>query len=270
MWAKLPHFKLLYHQNLACKGNLSHMAKKQNEFEKIKSTIQKVFDAVTEQFLPKDRNSLNIGFDSLPSVYRQAARANGGLPNPETEKDLVEVAEAYLEGAKVRTEARLRNVANTVSSANKAGNEVDLEDLVQEVLDKTGIEVQTTVEAETQRARSMGAFDGLLHVSAKMGIEDPNVIFIVVHDKDLCDECKRLHLLPGGITPRVWKLSQVTHEYHKKGDDRPSMAGEHPHCRCSSSIVPPGFGFNPDGQLTYKYEGYDEYERQQGLSPETD
>ena len=39
-------------------------------------------------------------------------------------------------------------------------------------------------------------------------------------------------MLPDGITPRVWKMSEMGSGYHKKGDSSPKIGGLHPRCRC--------------------------------------
>lgn len=36
--------------------------------------------------------------------------------------------------------------------------------------------------------------------------------------------------MPDGITPRLWKLSEVGSGYHRKGDESPKLGGLHPNC----------------------------------------
>ena len=76
-----------------------------------------------------------------------------------------------------------------------------------------------------------------------------------------CNECKRVHLMPDGITPKVFKLSEVSAQYHKKGENIPSYAGLHPHCRCSLVMLPQNYGFKK-GKISYMTDGYDEYKTQ--------
>jgi len=95
--------------------------------------------------------------------------------------------------------------------------------------------------------RNVGILEGIVKTNAVAGVEDPTVFFVVVRDGVLCGECKRLHMLEDGVTPRVWKLSEVGHGYHKKGEQFPKVGGLHPHCRCVLSTLLPGYGFNEGG-----------------------
>jgi hypothetical protein len=106
--------------------------------------------------------------------------------------------------------------------------------------------------------------DGIVKVNASAGVEDPLIYFVVVRDDDLCDECRRLHLLPDGVTPKVWRLSEVKRGYHRKTDDVPSLGGEHPHCRCSLVTIMKGYGFTKSGGITYISPDHDELEAQRG------
>jgi hypothetical protein len=99
------------------------------------------------------------------------------------------------------------------------------------------------------------------------GVEDPTVCFISVNDIHRCEECKRLHTLDDGTTPRLWRLSQVATGYHKKGSPFPSVVGIHPHCRCGLTTVMPGYGFDSQGQVEAKYPGFDAYADQRNTTP---
>jgi hypothetical protein len=236
-----------------------------HQFQKVVSYIKDMFDVITQQFLPTEKNSLNIGYDSLPALYRESVRAHGGYPDPTTEDSLIEVAQAYLDAVKTGMEADLRHTLITQEKTKKDDSEVNLTEMVQGILDKAEFEVKRVVDSEAQRARSTGAFEGVVHTAAKIGIDDPTLFFVIVRDGKCCGECLSLHMLPDGVTPRVWKMSEISKGYHKKGSDIPSLAGEHPNCRCSPSICPPNYSFSSAGNLTYKYEGYDEWTRQRGL-----
>jgi hypothetical protein len=74
--------------------------------------------------------------------------------------------------------------------------------------------------------------------------------------------CRRLHLLDNGKTPRVYKLSEVGHGYHKKGQDDPKLGGLHPHCRCTLVTLMPGFGFDKAGMVKYISRTHDEWAKQ--------
>ena len=79
-----------------------------------------------------------------------------------------------------------------------------------------------------------------------------------------CNECLRLHMLPDGVTPKVYRMSELSMNWHKRGEDRPSCNGEHPGCRCSLQQLPPGWGFK-GGYLAFISLDWDEYKDQHGL-----
>ena len=91
------------------------------------------------------------------------------------------------------------------------------------------------------------------------GEYDPSVYFVVVKDDRTCKECIRLHLMPDGVTPRIWKFSELKQGYHKRGEDNPSAFGLHPHCRCTLTYLANGYGFDNRGWATYVARGHDQY-----------
>lgn len=240
------------------------MTRPKTAFQKVSDAVKDMFDALRAQFLPKEGKNLNIGFTSLPDLYNQSVRASGGVPNPETAESLMEIAETYLDAAQARTEANIKHVLQAHKHSKKDEQPIDVHTAIEEQVEKATSEVDRIVDTESQRARSVGAWEGINQAAAKMGIDDPTVFFVVVRDQYLCDECKRLHLLPDLTTPRVWKMSEISHEYHVRGQENPSIQGLHPHCRCTKTILFPGFGFDSDGATTYISPGYDEYAKQRG------
>ena len=98
-----------------------------------------------------------------------------------------------------------------------------------------------------------------------MGIDDPVVAFIPVKDKDLCEECERLHLMSDRICPRVWFYSEIQGGYFHRGDDTPSWNLLHPHCRCTPSTVLPGFGFDGNGRVMWIKQGFLELDFQRSV-----
>ena len=235
--------------------------------QRISEEISESFARLRRRFLGGGDKQLQIAWqphDNLAAIYRQAAKQAGGIPLKETQQGLEEIAAAYLDGV----EARLRSgVLAAVGSATKSPEGIDEAVLGAELgklWDRAHTDIAATLDSEVQRARQTGALDGIVQSSAAMGVEDPTVFWIPVRDDILCDECKRLHLT-GGLAskPRVWKLSQVSSGYHVRGEDKPSHSGLHPHCRCTLTMCPPGFGFKGQA-LTYIGPDHDEYAAQQG------
>jgi hypothetical protein len=89
-------------------------------------------------------------------------------------------------------------------------------------------------------------------------IKDPVVFFIATRDPYLCRECRRLHFLADGVTPRCWYFSEIGEGPHRRGDRRPKKGGLHPNCRCSMALMMPGYGFNREGFVTFVDLDYNE------------
>jgi len=80
-----------------------------------------------------------------------------------------------------------------------------------------------------------------------------------------CNECKKLHLMDDMTTPRVWKLSDLGHGYHKRGEESPKVNGLHPACRCTLTMLTPGFGFSDQGKIKWVKLEHDEHAAQESL-----
>jgi hypothetical protein len=226
---------------------------------KVGSIIDGLFASLKLKFLPTGKTL--EWHTSLPAVYRASVAAHGGTPDAETENHLLEIADAYLEGIKARIKARALNAALGNETAETAGGEA-VAQTPATIIESATHEIETVLDSETQNARSLGAVEGISQVAASQGVADPTVFFVVVRDSSLCDECKDIHLMPTGVEPRLWKLSEVMNGYHQRGVDAPSMTGLHPHCRCSLTYLAPGFGFNARGYVQYVAPGFDALEDQ--------
>lgn len=203
---------------------------------------------------------------SLQGLYEAAHREERGIPDKEQLHQLLDTAENYLEALRHRTKAQtVTAIQSFLADAEKKGIDTDLKTVLggqlADLYGSIGSQVRRVIDTESQRIRNVGVVDGIIRSNQVLGIEDPTVFFVVVRDQHLCDECKRIHLLPDGVTPRVWKLSEVKAGYHLKEEDRPAIGGLHPHCRCSMTTLLPGFGFKA-GYVSWIKSGHDEYEAQ--------
>lgn len=181
-------------------------------------------------------------------------------------KSLLESSHGYLESLKNRTRS---NVTERIDGAikeaqlrkEKIGQEI-VQFVVEEEMEKAKAHLKTIVESESTKLRNVGSLMDISRVAASISDQDPNVFFVVVKDGSTCKECLRLHLMPDGVTPRVWKLSELKQSYHKRGSDQPSAFGLHPHCRCTLTYLTKGFGFSANGLLKYISADYDAYSTQ--------
>jgi hypothetical protein len=243
----------------------------------IEQSVAEVFQRARDRFLGPysvTGRNLFVGFDralSLPGIIETAAIEEGFTPRRDHLDSLIAIARNYLDGAEARAKAQvLHSVESWVREhrqTDKNGDEIR-NALGMALADVWG-EIKTTMRAifdtETQRAKSVTLAEGIAQAQASLGIDDPTVFFVIVRDLVCCSECWKIHMLADRTTPRVWKLSEISHEYHKRGDDFPSIMGLHPNCRCTLAPLLPGFGFNKSGYVTWKGEGWDEYAHQRGL-----
>jgi len=219
---------------------------------------------------------LYVGFrrdTSIPGIFEGAAREEGIRPDLDLLDSLTRVAGNYIDGTASRAKAKVTNAIDSwlreQSAVKKPATEDALREKLRESLDSIWKEmtthVETILDTEASQARNVSLMDGIVKVNALRGIDDPVVYFVIVRDTKTCQECKRLHLLDDMKTPRVWRLSEVGHDYHQRGEDNPKIGGLHPHCRCTMVTLLPGFGFKDDGGLGFIAPGHDEYEKQRGM-----
>jgi hypothetical protein len=207
--------------------------------------------------------------NTLTGLFNAASEGEGVSPNEDVLKVMLKIAGGYVDASREKTKAQVTHkVQSFLADAHNKGVQTDVKTVlggqIAEVWGKMNHDVKRIIETETTVVRNHGIFDAVDRISTASGIEDPNMIFIVVRDQSLCDECKKIHLLPDGITPRIWKQSEIQAGYHKRGDDSPSVAGLHPNCRCVVTVIMPGYGFTAGGRITYIEPGHDEFKKQRG------
>ena len=70
---------------------------------------------------------------------------------------------------------------------------------------------------------------------------------------DACIHCKRLYLKEDGITPKVFKLSEMVAYGSNVGlkvtEWKPTLGVVHPHCQCQLKVLPKGMEFDENGNL---------------------
>lgn len=240
----------------------------------IHDVLDRLFDRLKVRVLGNTWVDKRIKMDVIPELtlsglFRQASIEERNKPDEDLEQSLLRTADGYLEAQRIAMKTRtVHAVESFLREAEHKGVDTDVETVLGGELGSITRNVtegvKKIIDTEATHVRNTGTLDGLLKVNAGVGIEDPTVFFIVVRDEDLCEECRRLHLLDDGVTPRVWKLSQIGHGYHKRGEDNPKLGGLHPHCRCSLGTVLPSFGFNDSGMITYIGPNHDEFKKQNG------
>lgn len=229
----------------------------------VEQIVEELFDTAKASLLGVSAgdNDIVVGSESsLIELYSYATEAAGGKPNPKTVETLKKIATSYIEAAKERAKAQILKEADAL--VRESASQEDVASLVGErigdALESAKVDLQRILDAESTTARNLGSLEGISKLAEMAGVDDPTVYFVVVRDPPWpCDECKRLHLLEDEVTPRVWRMSELKHGYHKKGETTPSVCGLHPHCQCTLAACPKGYGF-VGGKLTFVSEDHDE------------
>lgn len=251
------------------------MALSKKSTKLITESVHRVFDKIKGRLLGRNYTNKNIYFEyapkslTIPGLYETASKESGGHPSPDTVDVFVRTADSFLEQERHRTIAHtIKEVDSFLRDAKSKGIQTDVETVLNgalaPVFGKLEENVKRIANTEATAARNMGALDGIVKANSYAGVDDPRIFFVIVRDGEVCEECVRLHMLDDKVTPRVWLLSQCGHGFHKKGDNFPSILGEHPNCRCTQETILPGYGFDSSGRVTFVAPGYDAYAAQQG------
>ena len=240
----------------------------------INKIVEDIFDRIALQFigdLPRLKEVKRLIISTQPNLGlpHLFVQAMANKPLNEIEKDvlksLLESSDGYIQALKNRTRASLTDqIDGTVRQAklqNRKVTKKEIDSLVEAEFKKAGSSLMTILEAEGTKFRNLGSMMDISRVAASIGDPDPTVFFIMVRDNTTCKECLRLHT-SDGITPRLFKFSELKQGYHKRGEDTASIYGLHPHCRCTLAYLSKGFGFDEKGKLKYHSPDHDAYEIQ--------
>lgn len=243
--------------------------------EALTKIVEGIFDRIALQLIgdiPSLRNKkrlvisseVNFGLSHL-FVQAMANKAPNSLEQGVL-KGLLESSNGYIESLKNKTMSnvaeRIDGIAREAKLQHRKLSEEEIQVVLDDELGRAQNHMKTIAEAESTKLRNLGTMMDISRVSASVGDEDPTVFFIVVKDNTTCKECLQLHLMEDQVTPRLYKLSELKQGYHKRGEDKPSAFGLHPHCRCTLTYLTRGFGFDKVGKLKYQEEGFDAYSEQ--------
>lgn len=231
--------------------------------EAIEQMVGTKFDEIGMEFIglvPKISRTKRIVFstarNSLTSLFLQALGSrNPSKSEEEMLKVLLRIANNYVEGLKERTQARVvQNINSYVMDQNSKREPIKknkISKIYNDEMDKAKKHFKLIANSESNKVTNVGTAMQIAKVGESNGEDDPTVFFVVTIDDVTGPEEFVLHLLPDRKTPRVWKLSEIGNEYHKKGDHNPKFAGLHPNCRCKLTYLAKGYGFDKNGKVTY-------------------
>ena len=193
---------------------------------------------------------------TLATLFVQAMN-NRYLNNTENDvlKGILGGAFGYIETLKGKTTSaiseRIDGLAREARIAKQPISEAKLNEVIQEELGKAKTGLETIAMSEATKARNLGSLMDITRKASLSGEADPVIGFVGPNDDRTCENCRRLFFMPDGVTPRLWLLSECNGGYFKRGDAFPSYLGLHPRCRHTPFNVPPGYGFNKSGHLTF-------------------
>jgi len=214
---------------------------------------------------------------SIPGLYHSSSEEEGFQGSNHIENSLSRVVEGYMDAHQELAKVQMVNaVQNWLHEAETKKIKTDLNTVLggelHELMGKVTSNVTRIVGTEATRARNTGSVDAISRISASASESDPNVFFVIVRDEHVCEECLEMHQLDGTLSgpPKVYKLSEIGHGYHKRGQTEPKVGGLHPHCRCTLCRLGSGYGFDGGGMVKFIDVGHDEYKKQRGEGDEGD
>lgn len=215
----------------------------------------------------------NLGDEAGRKLSYEAAKkaALKMTPTTEVEKRAIEWAQdhagQYMKGLSDDMVKEVRaSAARTATSAIRM-----VQDKVSEAIRdrKTVSELRTSLfDAIDDRARDWQrvAFTEM-NESIQRGIyqeirrnspDGANQLVYKRPNPDACKHCKRLYLGEDGVTPKVFRLSELEdNNYGKKASAWEATIGSvHPWCQCQLQVIPEGYDFvNKDGEAILEYTG---------------
>ncbi len=205
---------------------------------------------------------------TLTGIFDAAQTTEGVRPRPEVIAPVVDVAKSYLDAVEHRTQARIGHEIHAfLHEAEKKGVRTNLATVLggklADVYGRAAQDVKRILETEATISHNTGTVDAVGRVAASIGIDDPVMVQLHPLDQYTCEECLRICYMPDEVTPRAWRMSELKAGYHVRGEDVPSMGGQHPNCRGRWTQVLPGYGFE-GGKITFISPGYDLISEQRG------
>ena len=141
-----------------------------------------------------------------------------------------------------RSDAALRAVREGVSDSIKNRETIsELKTVLYDAIDSRGRDWQRVAHTEINTSIQNAIYGEIREKSD----EGPNQLVFKRPNPDACAHCKRVYLKADGVTPRIFKLSdlQDTNVGLKAKDWKPTIGSVHPWCNCQLSIVTDGHDF---------------------------
>jgi hypothetical protein len=243
--------------------------------DQIDRVVRDLFDKAALRFIgivPKlqQKKMMLIGFEQnigLANLFVQSMN-NRWLNNVENEvlRSVLSGAASYIDILKNKTSSniiqRIEGLAREARIGNDKIPEHELNKVIEEEFGRARSGLEAIAASESTKARNLGMTMDISRAAAADGDKDPVVGFAVIRDASTCPICVKLNLMPDGVTPKLYRLSELSAGYYKRGEQFPSILGQHPHCRCTIFYVPEDWGFDKKGHITFKSIGYNALKEQ--------
>lgn len=126
---------------------------------------------------------------------------------------------------------------------------------------------ERVVTTELARAQNLGNFDAIIENNIDKAHDEIYVYKTGPHDAKTCKWCLKFWFLPGGVTPKVYKMSDLvangSNIGKKAADWQPTVDNTHPNERHFLMELPHGFGFR-GGSLSFIGKDHIEHKVQKG------
>ena len=108
-------------------------------------------------------------------------------------------------------------------------------------------------QTEMWGAKCQGEVDTIMNGESPLSKSKGETLVYMKPAPDACAKCKQLFLMPDGVTPRVFTLSQLmangTNNGRRQTEWLAVVPPVHPNCRCTLNVMPPGTEFDQQGNL---------------------
>jgi len=176
----------------------------------------------------------------------------GISPDDKELEGLASISQNYFEMQRLKATNELLNGLKAAKSKK------EINEIVKNVFNKASNSVELLLNTETKTVQAYAEMHGVSNLAAKDGISDPTIVKFGIVDNKICEACKKLwHDENNLFVPKPWKMSELNFGYSSHKNVKATIGPTHPRCRHTISYVPPNHGFNEDGKLVFKNEGYD-------------
>lgn len=247
------------------------MKLRQDQLHEISQAVDDLFYSTKAKLLGKFFEGPKIYFElvydsdplqTIEGIFRYTLQLlfPNAQPDPKTVETLAHITGNYLDARRLQTKNKiLTDILAAKTKTAAAG-------VVKEHLDTASNYIEMLVNTETRIAQAYAEKEGIHRVAASVGVDDPVVCKLGIIDEKMCKNCRKLWHNDSNIrVPKVYKMSELQEGYNKDWKNPvPTVGPTHPNCRHVLTFVPPNFGFDKTGNITFKGLGWDEYAFQNG------